>query len=111
MSANRLSSTVFLSTEHLVRIVRRKGLAACIAGIADRIEADFRRWHEFDKTARVASHSEIGVIELMPIADARQFAFKYVNGHPSNPLRGLPTVMAFGVWPTSIPARRACSVS
>jgi ornithine cyclodeaminase len=39
----------------------------------------------------------VGVIELMPIADASQFAFKYVNGHPANPARGLPTVMAFGV--------------
>ncbi len=33
----------------------------------------------------------------MPIADATQFAFKYVNGHPSNHRHGLPTVMAFGV--------------
>ena len=33
----------------------------------------------------------------MPIADASEFAFKYVNGHPKNTLDGLPTVMAFGV--------------
>jgi ornithine cyclodeaminase len=45
----------------------------------------------------VASHSADGVIELMPIADASRFAFKYVNGHPSNTRHGLPTVMAFGV--------------
>jgi ornithine cyclodeaminase len=37
------------------------------------------------------------VIELMPIADDARFAFKYVNGHPSNTRDGLPTVMAFGV--------------
>jgi ornithine cyclodeaminase len=37
------------------------------------------------------------VIELMPIADAAQYAFKYVNGHPKNTKDGLPTVMAFGV--------------
>jgi ornithine cyclodeaminase len=37
------------------------------------------------------------VIELMPIADGAQFAFKYVNGHPATPDCGLPTVMAFGV--------------
>jgi ornithine cyclodeaminase len=77
--------------------VRRKGLSACIAGVAERIEREFRRWHAFDKSARVACHSEAGVIELMPIADAERFAFKYVNGHPANPLCGLPTVMAFGV--------------
>jgi ornithine cyclodeaminase len=37
------------------------------------------------------------VIELMPIADAQTYAFKYVNGHPKNTQAGLPTVMAFGV--------------
>jgi ornithine cyclodeaminase len=45
----------------------------------------------------VASHSRAGVIELMPIADATHYSFKYVNGHPGNTQRGLPTVMAFGV--------------
>ena len=97
MQANRLSSTLFLSTDHIVGVVRSKGLSACIRGVAARIEADFLRWQDFDKTARVASHSKVGVIELMPIADAAQFAFKYVNGHPSNHRLGLPTVMAFGV--------------
>ena len=42
-------------------------------------------------------HSDVGVIELMPIADAREYSFKYVNGHPKNTKEGLPTVMAFGV--------------
>jgi ornithine cyclodeaminase len=87
----------YLGVQHLVELVRRKGLPACIAGVAARIEADFRRWHAFDKSARVASHSADGVIELMPIADATRFAFKYVNGHPKNTRAGLPTVMAFGV--------------
>ena len=71
-----------------------------MAGIAERIEQDFGRWHDFDKSARVACHSEHGVIELMPIADAQCFAFKVVNGHPGHPGNtciGLPTVMAFGV--------------
>ena len=95
--SNTHPSTVFLSAQTLIRLVRRKGLSACIAGVAARIEADYRRWHEFDKSARVASHSADGVIELMPIADASQFAFKYVNGHPKNTRNGLPTVMAFGL--------------
>jgi len=55
------------------------------------------RWREFDKKARVASHSHLGVIELMPVADDGAYAFKYVNGHPHNTQVGLPTVMAFGV--------------
>jgi ornithine cyclodeaminase len=89
--------TLYLSAPQMIRLVRRKGLSACIAGVAQQIERDFLRWHEFDKSARVASHSPGGVIELMPIADATQFAFKYVNGHPLNTRVGLPTVMAFGV--------------
>jgi ornithine cyclodeaminase len=93
----RHPETVYLSARHLVTLVRRKGLSACIAGVAGRIEADYLRWHDFDKTARVASHSGVGVIELMPIADAAHFAFKYVNGHPGNHRHGLPTMMAFGV--------------
>jgi ornithine cyclodeaminase len=97
VSTSPYPRTVYLSAQHLIRLVRRKGLSACIAGVADRIEADYLRWNEFDKSARVASHSRDGVIELMPIADAAQFAFKYVNGHPSNHRHGLPTVMAFGV--------------
>ncbi|MBY0408991.1 MAG: ornithine cyclodeaminase, partial [Burkholderiaceae bacterium] len=54
-------------------------------------------WNEFDKTARSACHSPLGVIELMPIGGATHYSFKYVNGHPHNPARSLPTVMAFGV--------------
>lgn len=69
----------------------------CIAEIAERIQQDFLRWPQFDKSARVACHSAQGVIELMPIADPQTYAFKYVNGHPQNGLQGLPTVMAFGV--------------
>jgi len=97
MLAPRHPHTLYLSAPEMIRLVRRKGLSACMAGVAARIETDFLRWHEFDKTARVASHSADGVIELMPIADATQFAFKYVNGHPLNTRHGLPTVMAFGV--------------
>ena len=90
-------TTVYLSAPDMIRLVRTKGLSACIAGVADRIAREFLRWNEFDKSARLAVHSEVGVIELMPIADHAHFAFKYVNGHPSNVLHGLPTVMAFGV--------------
>ncbi|MCP5287265.1 MAG: ornithine cyclodeaminase [Burkholderiaceae bacterium] len=89
--------TLFLGAADLQCLVRRLGLPACIAGVAAQIEADFRRWADFDKSARVAAHSDVGVIELMPVADARRFAFKYVNGHPKNTAEGLPTVMAFGL--------------
>jgi ornithine cyclodeaminase len=89
--------TVYLSAGDVIRLVQRVGLSHCVAGIAERIERDFLRWPEFDKSARVACHSNDGVMELMPIADSKEFAFKYVNGHPKNTRQGLPTVMAFGV--------------
>lgn len=89
--------TRYLSVNDLVELVRRKGLSACLAGVAERIEAEFLRWDRFEKSARLAFHSQDGVVELMPIADDRTFTFKYVNGHPKNTAAGLPTVMAFGL--------------
>jgi ornithine cyclodeaminase len=91
------ATTRHLGTDDVVEWVRQVGLGQCIAQVAARIERDFLRWSDFDKSARVACHSRDGVIELMPIADADHFAFKYVNGHPVNTRVGLPTVMAFGV--------------
>jgi ornithine cyclodeaminase len=89
--------TTLLTTHDITRIVAAYGLPEVLRRMVAAIEADFRRWPEFDKTARVASHSATGVIELMPIADAQQYSFKYVNGHPGNTALGLSTVMAFGV--------------
>lgn len=91
------SSTLFLAVADVAAIVRQRGVAETIAGIARNIHEDFLRWPDFDKTARLASHSNSGVIELMPIADRASYSFKYVNGHPGNTALGLPTVMAFGV--------------
>lgn len=78
--------------------IRDTGADKAIADIAARLERDYARWNQFDKVERIAAHSPIGVIELMPIADADRYAFKYVNGHPSNPARGLQTVTAFGAY-------------
>lgn len=88
---------LYLSAPDAVKLVRSKGLKACIAGIANNIRADFLRWGDFDKSPRVANHSRDGAIELMPISDDKAYSFKYVNGHPKNTAVGLPTVMAFGV--------------
>jgi len=89
--------TTLLSTHDIVRIVSHYGLPDVLRRMVSGIEAEFRRWQDFDKVARVASHSPAGVIELMPVADAEHYSFKYVNGHPGNARLGLPTVMAFGV--------------
>ncbi|GAA2900610.1 ornithine cyclodeaminase [Microbacterium esteraromaticum] len=87
----------FVDVPNMRRWLIDTGIERAIEGIADTIAEDFRRWEQFDKTARVASHSDIGVIELMPTSDGVQYGFKYVNGHPANPSRGLQTVTAFGV--------------
>ena len=89
--------TLFLSPQDVAGIVSRQGLVKTLQGMAACIEQDFLRWQSFDKSARLASHSADGVIELMPIADAHIYTFKYVNGHPKNTAQGLSTVMAFGV--------------
>ena len=85
-----------LTTDDVSRIVATVGLPALTARLVDYLEADFRRWPEFDKSPRSAAHSDVGVIELMPIADANDYSFKYVNGHPGNAKFGLSTVVAFG---------------
>jgi ornithine cyclodeaminase len=89
--------TLLLTPRDVAHIVRTQGMAGALRRLTQTIEADFRRWSHFDKSARTASHSREGVIELMPISDGVRYSFKYVNGHPGNTPLGLPTVMAFGV--------------
>ncbi len=94
---SHLALVPFVSVENMMRLVNAMGPARFMRALAGYIEADFKRWPEFDKTPRVASHSHDGVIELMPTADAENYGFKYVNGHPKNQREGYQTVTAFGV--------------
>src|SRR5688572_2236364 len=87
----------YIGVERVQELVSRIGPARFIEELAGEVEADYRRWREFDKSARHATHSDVGVIELMPASDGRQYTFKYVNGHPKNTSEGLLTVTAFGV--------------
>ncbi|WP_415234109.1 ornithine cyclodeaminase [Pseudorhodobacter sp.] len=87
----------FVSVANMMKIVLHVGIERVMADLVTEIESDFRRWGEFDKTPRVASHSDVGVIELMPTSDGETYGFKYVNGHPSNMKKGLQTVTAFGL--------------
>ena len=87
----------YIGVGDVSRLIQAIGPGEFIERLADEILADYRRWNEFEKTARVASHSPVGVIELMPTSDGRLFSFKYVNGHPKNTAAGLLTVTAFGV--------------
>src|SRR5882757_4288680 len=48
--------TVLLTPRDVAHIVRVQGIAGALRRLMRYIDADFRRWHEFDKTARSASH-------------------------------------------------------
>jgi ornithine cyclodeaminase len=87
----------FIGIERIRELVQRRGAARFIEELAHEIQADFLRWEAFEKSPRHATHSPVGVIELMPACDGRLYAFKYVNGHPRNTAVGLLTVTAFGV--------------
>lgn len=87
----------FVSVDNMMRLIHHVGIDAMLRDLASYIEADFHRWELFDKTPRVASHSDVGVIELMPTSDGEAYGFKYVNGHPKNTREGLQTVTAFGL--------------
>lgn len=94
---SKLAYVPFVSVEHMMGLVHHIGVETMLCDLADEIESDFRRWPLFDKTPRIASHSDVGVIELMPTSDGETYGFKYVNGHPRNPMDGLQTVTAFGL--------------
>lgn len=94
---SHLALVPFISVENMMRFVLHTGVEQVLVELAAEIESDFRRWELFDKTPRVASHSSVGVIELMPTSDGAYYGFKYVNGHPKNMQAGLQTVTAFGV--------------
>lgn len=85
----RLNIVPFVSVDLMMKHVLAIGIERFLVELAGYIEEDFRRWPEFDKTPRVASHSREGVIELMPTADNALYGFKYVNGHPRNTRDGL----------------------
>ena len=87
----------YLGVNSVRVLVRQVGLARFLQQLVDAMDSDYRRWEQFDKSARHAIHSPVGVIELMPTSDGRLYCFKYVNGHPKNTAEGLLTVTAFGV--------------
>ncbi len=97
LKPSELAYVPFVSVENMMKLVHHIGLRRVLREIADTIEEDFKRWEQFDKTPRVASHSDVGVIELMPTSDGELYGFKYVNGHPANMALGLQTVTAFGL--------------
>lgn len=87
----------FIGSDDVAALLETRGIGPFLRELCTYLRADFRRWDVFEKSARLASHSSAGVIELMPTSDGTLYAFKYVNGHPVNPEAGKLTVTAFGV--------------
>jgi len=88
--------TRYLDITDIRTLLKRKGVQNVLSELVSYIESDYRRWQDFHKCARVANHSDNGVIELMPVSDSQLYGFKYVNGHPANTFQNMLTVMAFG---------------
>ena len=89
--------TQLLDVANMARWIQRDGAEQILVRMTEYLTEDFLRWERFEKISRIASHTPLGVIELMPTSDGELYSFKYVNGHPSNPSRGFQTVTAFGV--------------
>lgn len=89
--------TLYTDVKTISTLVNQVGITEVLGQLVHNLEQDYQQWQEFDKSARTAAHSDVGVIELMPIANNDKYAFKYVNGHPDNTQKNLSTVMAFGV--------------
>jgi ornithine cyclodeaminase len=75
---------MIVDIENLKNIITKVGIQNFMRGVVVELEKDFARWNEFDKSPRHAIYKPNGVLELMPIADQKTYAFKYVNGHPLN---------------------------
>ncbi|OOF42388.1 ornithine cyclodeaminase [Rodentibacter rarus] len=88
--------TIIISPQDVANIIQRQGIKETLEGMKSYILEDYLHWDSFDKTPRISNHVSDGVLELMPIANQRQYSFKYVNCHPKNPNKGLSTILAFG---------------
>lgn len=89
---------VRLITVHdLKQLIDIIGLENFLHKLIDKLDYQFARWDDFKKIPRPCTHYPHGVIELMPISDNSIYTFKYVNGHPGNPLDNKQTVIALGL--------------
>ncbi len=102
---------LLLEVPTISSLVERTGLKNFYLRLCANLTEDFSNWHEFQKSPRHAVYVPNGVIELMPVCNDKLYSFKYVNGHPSNPLNNRMNVVAFGVLadvPTGYPLMISC---
>lgn len=89
--------TRYIDLPTMAKYLKSVGSETIIERLIPYLEEDFSRWNDFKKVPRTAHHSDIGVLELMPIGDSKTYSFKYVNGHPQNPKHNFLTVMGIGL--------------
>ena len=78
-------------------IISQVGIKPFYQRLCEQLTHDFSNWSQFQKSCRHAVQVPNGIMELMPICNDEFYAFKYVNGHPNNPLHNKLTVIAFGM--------------
>ncbi|MEN8176025.1 MAG: ornithine cyclodeaminase, partial [Pseudomonadota bacterium] len=86
-----------LSASDVAHLVTEVGVQPFLARLVERMARDFRNWEQFHLSPRHATRVTDGIIELMPCANGSLYSFKFVNGHPGNVKRGIPSIIAFGV--------------
>lgn len=89
--------TRYIDLPTMAKYLKKVGPETVMKRLVPYLESDYKRWNEFQKMPRTAHHSDIGVLELMPIGDSETYSFKYVNGHPENPKHNYLTVMGIGL--------------
>lgn len=88
---------LLLEVSTISALIARVGLRDFFLQLCETLTEDFINWQTFYKSSRHAVHVPYGVIELMPICNETLYSFKYVNGHPKNPLSQKLNVIAFGM--------------
>lgn len=86
-----------VTVEDIRQLISKISLRRFYLELVEYLQHDFAAWHTFKKTIRLAEHLDYGVLELMPVCGPDYYSFKYVNGHPNNPLQDKQTVVAIGL--------------
>lgn len=81
--------TRYIDVNDVSKLVQDAGMTRVLTSMASYIEQDYRRWHTFEKTARLASYSTDGVIgETELHADVLRRARVIVEYEPQTRIEG-----------------------
>ena len=78
--------TRFVDVSALRRIVNRVGAGRFLSGLAAAMHEDFRRLDSFEKSARLASHSETGPLGNPPTETSADMSGDSSTARSGNPL-------------------------